>query len=295
MKKLLSILIFAMSCAVVHAGSTDLILPVGPGGLLHKYAIELQPILSKITGAVVVLDFKPGARGLVGAKALASSRSKNVLMLGVPQKWDDISEGAMSQITDITPVAFMGTAPGVIVARPNTAYSNMVEFLVYNTSKKISYGLPAGSTNAPLLRRIMIPYDSVEVPYKSGGPAIIDVAGGYVDLGVTVTDVALSYIQAGRLTALAVFGPERSNLLPNVTTLREQGIETASDLKSYNNIFLWAGRDVDQELVAHIQKELTAYMRSNEGREMLARIDIKFGKAHLNEPAAMLKRLLADD
>ena len=67
----IAILIISLSAFLTRAETVPLIIQTGPGGLNHKYALELESTLTQIIGAPVVVEFKPGGQGLVGAQALA--------------------------------------------------------------------------------------------------------------------------------------------------------------------------------------------------------------------------------
>lgn len=299
MKKILLAILLTTACLwSLAAEPVTMILPIGSGGMIHKYAIDLQPVLSKMVGAPVVMDFKPGGRGLIGSQALAKSTGSLTLMLGPVQNFaeGDVTS-TFSQLTDITPVAYMGTIPGVVVALPKLGVADLKEALVLSKSRPLNYGIPAGAATLKLFRDMAkkhsTPNNFAEIPYKSGAPIVVDVLGGQLDIGSTVLDVTQQYIDNGRLVALAVLAANRSKLVPNVPTIKELGIGMPDEFKSYNNVFLWASPSSDPERVADLRRELATFMESVESLPLRNRLDLQFGKWHVDHPKAALTELFA--
>ena len=297
MKKILTaILLTTTALWALAAEPVTLIMPIGSGGMIHKYAIDLQPVLMKMVGAPVVFDFKPGARGLIGAQALARSTGPLTLMLGPVQNFaEGENPSSFSQLNDIVPIAYMGTIPGVVVALPKLGVANLREALVLSRSKPLSYGIPAGAATLKLFRDIAkkhsTPENFLEIPYKSGAPIVVDVLGGQLDIGSTVLDTTQQYIDSGRLVALAVLGAHRSRLVPNVPTIKELGIGMPDEIKSYNNVFLWASKSSDPDRVADLRRELATFMESTESEALRNRLDLQFGKWRVDQPSAALMEL----
>ena len=285
---LLSVLLSFNVCAQ----PTTVILPVGSGGLIHKYALEMQPFFNKELDGVVY-ELKPGAGGVIGAAHLADNKTeKMVLLFGPVQNWPT------NPLTDMIPVAYMGTIPGVIFSKPNAKYSNFKQALEYASGNPISYGVPTASNNGKLIRSLAEKYSTsanvVEVPYKSGGMITSDVVGGHLEIGVSIPNVVNQYVDEGKLVGLAVFAAQRSHYLPNVPTLREQGLSTPQDYKYFNNVFLFANKSADPKQVERLRKRIAEYMRSDESLDVRKKMDIHFGKQSITSPEKYIKEIITE-
>lgn len=271
---------------------TTVILPVGSGGLVHKYALEMQPFFNKTLDGVVY-DLKPGAGGVIGAAALAENKTeKMVLLFGPVQNWPT------NPLTDMIPVAYMGTIPGVIFTKQNTKYSNFKEVMEYAKTNSVSYGVPGASNNGKLIRSMVEKYSTpknvIEVPYKSGAMITTDVVGGHLEIGVSIPNNINQYIDENKLTALGVFAAQRSHYLPNVPTLREQGLSIPQDYKYFNNVFLFANKTANPQDVEKLRKAIVDYMRSDESLEVRKRMDISFGRQSISSPEKYIREIITE-
>jgi tripartite-type tricarboxylate transporter receptor subunit TctC len=288
----------------IFAEVTTMILPVSVGGLVNRYALLLEPVLSKSLDSPIVLDFKPGAQGLVGARALADIKSeKLVLMMGPAQSvdsWAEFKSQKMVNImTDITPVAFLGTTPGIIVTNSNK-FTNFKEMVEYSKTKPVSYGVTSTSANAMLFRNLAKKYTSSEnmqeVPYKSTTAVSVDALSGVLDFGVIGTYGMVSqFIDNKKLAPLAVFSTNRSRFLPNVPTLQEMGLGTSNEFKYYNNMFLWANKNADPGEIKKLKKHLKEFFKSKESENIYEEMDLQFGGKNVDTPEMYLKVFLEND
>ena len=298
------ILFTALLSSNIFAGNTTMILPVAAGGLIHRYAILMEPVLSKGLNSSVIMDFKPGAQGLIGARALADIKTdKLVLLMGPAQSIDSWSEFKTQKMvnimTDITPIAFLGTIPGVIVTNSNK-FTNFKEMVEYSKTKSISYGVVSTSANAMLFRNVAKKYTSLEnmqeIPYKSTSAVSVDALSGILDFGVIGTYGMVSqYIDNKKLYPLAVFSTNRSKFLPNVPTLQEAGLGTTNEFKYYNNIFLWANKNADPEEIKKLKKYLKEFYKSKESENIYDEMDLQFGGKNVDTPEIYLKAFLQND
>jgi len=278
----------------VNAQITTLVLPVSPGGVVQRYADELIPGLSTAAGTTVVIEYKPGANGLIGAKYLASKSTTNItLMIGAAHSWKDSD---FSQLHNLKPIAFLGTAPGVIITLPGRPYRNYKEFLEYSKNNKTSCAIIGDAANAPFFREVSKKYKSypVEVPYKSGSQVVADVIGGHVDIGVTVIDSIVPLIEQGRLVPLAVLSKKRSVFLPDVPTVDEIGISVNDESKYYNNFFLWVNKDADPKKVEEFRKKLFVYLGSEDANAIMKKMDIQYGNRNFYDAEKILKNILEE-
>ena len=144
----------------------------------------------------------------------------------------------------------------MLFVRPSLPVKNLKEFVEYAKANpgKLNYGSSGiGATThlAAELLKSLAKINIVHVPYKGGGPALIGLMGGEIDMVVSATSAALPQIQAGKVRALAVLSNERLPSLPNVPTAKEAGIDNC-EVTSWYGILAPAGtpRDIVNRLNA---------------------------------------------
>jgi tripartite-type tricarboxylate transporter receptor subunit TctC len=277
-----------LTCMGLHAEPTTMLIPVGAGGLVHRYAIQLQPVLSDAIKNPIVMEFKQGGQGLVAAKHLASINSDRMtLLIGPAHDWTGMP-GNVSQLSDMIPVAYLGTVPAVIFSKQS--YPNIKSAI---SKKYTTYGIPGSSANVDLMRQVNAKYgdEMIEVPYKSGTEVVASVISGSSDLGVSVPEAIVPFVDDRKLYPVAVFAAQRSKLLPQVPTLSEQGISIPHEFKYHNNVFLWVNKGISNKDVTRLQNYLNTYFQSNQATDMLMRMDVQFSH-DVRQPEKFLKQIL---
>ena len=160
MKKLFRIfagIFISLSVSLTNAQSVPLIIQTAPGGLNHKYALELESVLSQIVGAPIVIEFKPGGQGLVGAQALAQNKNTSLtLMLGAAQQ-----EFAVDQLKDIVPVLDLGVAPTVLIARTSLGITSLSQLV--KSSSNYTVGIPNGAAQLYWVREFSKNYTNLNL------------------------------------------------------------------------------------------------------------------------------------
>lgn len=270
----------------IYAQTTALIVPSGAGGLYHKYALEFTPVLSSILKKNVVLEFHPGAQGLVAAQALIDNKRSDIsLMLGAVQP-----EFVIDQQRDIVPILYLGVAPVALVASNRLDVRNIKELV--SGTRKLNLGAAYSSSQLFWTRQLVEQnpnLDINEVFYKSGGAVVMDVANGNLDLGIVSVVGAEPLIQAGKVKALAVLSNRRSTLLPQVPTAFEQGIPFDT---GFAHLFLWASPGVSPDKISTIQREFVLWAQTKEAQVIFEKIDLGFNLKNATQPLFMMNKIL---
>ena len=121
-----------------------------------------------------------------------------------------------------------------------------------------------------------------------------DVVGGHLEIGVSIPNNVNQYIDENKLTALGVFAAQRSHYLPNVPTLREQGLSIPQDYKYFNNVFLFANKTANPQDVEKLRRAIVDYMRSDESLEVRKRMDISFGRQSISSPEKYIREIITE-
>jgi tripartite-type tricarboxylate transporter receptor subunit TctC len=144
-------------------------------------------------------------------------------------------------VKDFEPVGMVGSSATVMVVNPGVKASNAKEMvaLLKAAPDKISYA-SAGNGTAPHFAAEMFKLSTgtsmLHVPYKGSAPAITDTLGGQTQVMFPSLFTAIPYVKAGKLRTLGIAGSKRSALMPDVPTLREQGINDV-DVSQWYGIF----------------------------------------------------------
>lgn len=132
--------------------------------------------------------------------------------------------------TSFAPIIRLGHLPNILVVNPSVPVNNAQELIAYAKQHpdKLSYassGNGASSHLAGILFNQMAGTQIMHIPYKGTGPALNDLLGGQVSMSFTDILTALPYIKAGKLRAIGLASAQRSDALPDLPTLSEQGLK----------------------------------------------------------------------
>ncbi|MCX7135415.1 MAG: tripartite tricarboxylate transporter substrate binding protein [Proteobacteria bacterium] len=244
-----------------------LILPVPPGGVADVIARPLAQKLTQDLGQPVVMDHRPGATGAIGLGLAAKAApdgytllwgSTNTLCMGAALY-------AKSPPTDdyaaITPVIIFHN---VLVMHNAVPAASMAELIALAKAKPEALRFASsgeGSTNhlTAALFEALTKTKLTHIPYKGGGPALIDVLGGHVDGMFATVPSAVTYIRDGRLKALVVTSEKRETALPSVPSAKEAGLPGLI-VSTFNGVLAPAGtpRSIVNTLHAAIKKAAQA-------------------------------------
>ncbi|MHA7678906.1 tripartite tricarboxylate transporter substrate binding protein [Cupriavidus sp. PET2-C1] len=210
-----------------------LIVPFAPGGSVDIAARLVTEAWGRQLGQPVVADNRAGASGNIGMDQAAKAKPdgytlaiNNVALAVNPSLFARLP---FDTERDLASVGTMGTSQHVLVVTNSLPAKNVKELIALAKSRpgQLSFG-SAGTGSTFHMAAELFKSESgtaiLHVPYKGGGPAMVDTIAGQVQLSFPVLSAALPQVQAGKLRALAVTGPKRSPLLPDVPTIAEAGL-----------------------------------------------------------------------
>jgi tripartite-type tricarboxylate transporter receptor subunit TctC len=257
-----------------------ILVPFAPGGVADNSARVVAEPLSLRLGQQVVVENRPGASGNIGTQQAAQAAPDGyTLLLGFdgtmvinPHVFAKIP---FDTVADFAPVTKLGDATLILVAHPSTGFKSLANLLDAAKTKPYAYGT-SGTGGTPHLAAELLKQRTGaqldHVPYKGGGPAVIDVVGGQIPLVFTAVASAQQYVRTGRLVGLGVPGAKRASSLPEVPTFQESGL-AGFDVNSWVGIF--APAKTPPAIVARLQKELAAVLQSAFVKERYATLGIE--------------------
>ena len=222
-----------VSAADFPSGPLRFIVPFPPGGGTDFMARVIGRKLSERWGQPVIIDNRPGGDGIIGVQ-LASKASPDGYTLAVIILTHAVQPSLKSRLPydlmrDFAPVIYFADTALVLVthALPVTSIRELIALAKAKPGQLNFAG--AGIGGAAHLGGELFNYLAgvkiTHIPYKGTGPAIIDVAGGHVNLMFSGISGAMPYLQSGKLRALAVTGSKRVPTLPELPTIAESGVD----------------------------------------------------------------------
>jgi tripartite-type tricarboxylate transporter receptor subunit TctC len=252
--------------------------------------------LSERLGQQFVIENRPGAGTNIATEAVVRAPADGYTLLLVTASnafnatlYDKLN---FNFIRDIAPVAGIMRVPSVMVVHPSVPAKTIPELIAYANANLGKINVASGSIGGPghvaaELFKMMTGTDMPLVPYRGGGPALVDLLAGQVQVGFITTAASIEYIKTGRLRALAVTTATRSETLPNISTVGEF-------VPGYEASF-WYGigapRNTPAEIVAKLNTEVNAALADPKLKARLADV----GGTVLAGSSADFGKLIADE
>lgn len=214
----------------------QLVIPFAPGDtdrMLRPFSDKMGEFL----GQTVVMNFKPGAGGAVGAGQVANSKPDGYTIVGTSPGSIVVVPLANKDVTYSTesfePIAALSEGGFMLVVQSSSALKNMKDLVAFSKQSpgKLTFSTSGSKGITHMLAEILaqdIKVKWTHIPYQGSGPAITALLGGHVDMASTAIGPAQPHIAAGTLRPLAVFGETRLNAFPDVPTLKELGYNIGS-------------------------------------------------------------------
>ncbi|MBI3045359.1 MAG: tripartite tricarboxylate transporter substrate binding protein [Betaproteobacteria bacterium] len=273
------------------------VVPFAPGGSTDTLARTIGVKLADTLGQQVVVDNRPGGNGDIGMLIVAKAPADgHTIVLGyianlaiAPSLY---AKMPYDPLKDFAPITQPASSPNVLTAHPSVQAKTLQELIALAKAKpgQVSFASTGVASVGHLTGELINNLAGIRmthVPYKGSGQAVTDILGGHVQVMFSGFSSTLHHIKSGRLRALAVTGPKRSNALPDVRTLSEQGFPGV-EATAWYGIMAPAGTprpaiarlhgeivkilklpDVTRkleglgfEIVGSTPEQLTAYMRS---------------------------------
>jgi tripartite-type tricarboxylate transporter receptor subunit TctC len=239
------------------------ILVPGPAGSSPDIrARQIAGKLSEALGQPVLVENRPGGAGLIAAReaAKAAPDGHTLLLALINNAIADVlkPDPCCRLNQELLPVSRFTMTPLVVVVHPSLQVSSLVDFIQIVKQKRgsVTYASHGPGSISQLVGewiRSETGTDMVEVPYKAVNAELTDLAGGQVMTAFPVPQVVAGAVKSGKLRALAVLGPSRINVLPDVPTVKEAGLPGIEAL-AWNGIFVPAG--TPQPVIERLHREL---------------------------------------
>ncbi len=247
--KALAFALGVLACTAAHSAQSTypdkpvkLVLGYAPGGSIDAVARVIAPKLGEVLGQSVVVEYRAGAAGVIGARAVAAAPADgytlHLLESATLVILPSLQQVGYQPDTSFTPIGTVASAGMLLAVNPQVPAKSLPELigLMRASPGKYSYATSGvGSVGHVGMEMLQIErkLESVHIAYKGGGPAIADAIGGQVPVIVSSLAPVIPQIKAGTLQPIAITSAKRSAALPDVPTVAEQGLPDFEALAWY--------------------------------------------------------------
>ena len=252
-----------------------IVVPFPAGGLTDVAARHYAQGLQEELKQPVVVENRVGAGGIIGTEFVAKAKPDGYTLL-VNSPSHVINQAFRSKmpydaLRDFTPIAQLLNSPMVLVVHPSVPANTLAEYLAYAGTQKggVSFGSTgAGGTShlAGEMLRLMTHAPMTHVPYKGASPAVNDVLGGQLPSIFLDVPTIAQHVAAGKLKAIATSSAARSETLPNVPTVAEQGFPRY-DVSTW--IALYGPANLPENITTALNAVAVRHMASAKERDWL--------------------------
>ncbi len=255
-----------------------LIIPFPPGGSNDVVGRLIAQQLTERLKRQIVVDNRAGAGGVIGTE-LASQAPKDgytLLVVSIAHAvnpWLYDLKGRYDPIKSFTPIAVLASGPNVMVVNPDVKANTVKEVIALAQKSPGKLGWASAGVGSfqhlgGALFEMMAKVKFLHVPFKGGGPAMIDVVAGHNPVMFSSLVQTTPMIQQKKLRALGVGGKKRSPILPDVPTIEEAGVP---DYEATNWWGIVAPAGVPAEVVNKLREEIAQVQKSPKVLEAFAR------------------------
>jgi len=268
----LGLLAFAPAAAQAPAYPNKLVrlvVPYAAGGGVDTVGRAIAQQLTESMGQSVIVDNRPGANSVIGTEQVARAPADGYTLLvtlvshyAMPFLSRNVS---YDPVKDFTPITIIGKAPQALFVNAATGITSVQELIAYvkKNPGKVSFATSGAGTSQHLGGELLnhaAGLDMTHVPYKGGAPALTDVVGGQVPVGILIYSNIRQHVATGKVRALAVIEATRAKVAPNLPTVAEAGVPGYAVPDTWIGIIGPAGlpREVVSRLDAEIAKAANA-------------------------------------
>ena len=252
-----------------------MIVGFAPGGGTDTTARAISIKLAELLGQQVIVDNRAGAAGNIATELVAKAAPDGyTILLGTiaalainPSLYR--TKLPFDSVRDFAPIIQAVDSTNILSLHPSVPAANVKELIALAKTKPLNYGSSGvGGTGhlAGELFNSMAGTEMTHIPYKGGGPAMIDLVGGQVQLVFATAASAVPQIKAGKIKGIAVTTIKRSALMPNIPTIAESGLPGFDANNWYG---LLAPAKTPRPLIMRLNAEVTKVLAMPDVKDFL--------------------------
>ena len=272
-----------------------LVIPLASGGATENLARIAGTDASATLGQPIIIENRPGASGTIASATVAKATPDGHTLLFANFATHAVAPTMFTSlrydpIKDFAPVSYLASSPHLLLVSSDLKAQSVAELVALAKSMPGKLNYASSGVGSPLhlageYFNATAGTQIVHVPYKSSGPALIDLMSGRVQMMFDNLSTALPYVQSGKLRALAVTSNQRSALAPDVPTVIESG------LPGFETYGWWGVLAPAQTPPAAIEKLSAAYMGAIKAPGVVAQLTAQGYIPIGSNPAAFAKHI----
>jgi tripartite-type tricarboxylate transporter receptor subunit TctC len=293
-------LIGALAPAAAFAAYPDrpikLVVALAPGGPADTAARVFAPYFSEHLGQSVVIENRTGASSVVGTESVVRAPADGYTLLFGSSSSFAVNPAVMKNLRfdvrkELRLVGLISYTPHVLVVRAPLAASTLAELIALAKAQpgKLTYASSGAGGAIHLASELFkreAGVDIVHVPYRGGGPAVMGLLTGDVDIFINDASTTVENIRAGKLKALAMAWPKRSPLLPQVPTFAELGFPAVVSSSWFG---LAAPADTPADIIGTLAAAMSPVFSSAGYQARLEKLGLEQFKLNPDQSAAFIK------
>ena len=259
------------------------VVPFAPGNTLDTALRQVAEVFKANTGQPLLVDNKPGGSGIIAAQTVMQAAPDGTTLLLANTSMFTINPHTFARLPYVPdksfrPVTnFLGSAMVMAVNAANVPANDVKEFVAWTKANpgKVSYAsFTAGNSShfAGVILNQRAGIDMTHIPFNGTPPAVQNLVGGQVHAAFLPLLAVRPHVESGKVKVLAVTSPQRSALMPNVATFREQGYP---DLEIYIWAAIAAPAGTPDAIIARLNTEFGKALRSQEIRDKWRAMDFE--------------------
>ncbi len=274
-----------------------LVVQFAAGGSADTLGRTVAQALAPALKQSIVVENRPGAGGNIGTEFVARSPADGYTIM-VAGANNSINTTLYKSLpfdfeADLIPIAMIGVSPNLMVVNKDMP-ANVQDFMAYVKKRGTPVTFASSGAGGTLhltgeIFKVATGVPMVHVPYKGSSPALVDVMGGQVDVMFDSVVSAGNLVRQGKLHALAVTGPTRSPVFPNVPTLKEAGI----NVEVLSFVGIYAPKGTPQPILDRLNKEIRQAIASPQVTERLQAMGVEPRDYSLKEFASFNRAQIA--
>ena len=258
------------------SGPVTFVVGYAAGGSTDINARELGQVMTPVIGQQIVIDNKGGAAGSIGLRAVAAAKPDGqTLFVAVGTNViinPHVQKGMIDTVAVLAPVCQVTSYQYVLVVGNKVPAKNAAELvaLAKKDPDKLTFSSSGVGGNNHLAGALFADAAGIKithVPYKGTGPALADVISGVITINFSSLPPAVGQVKGGNLRALAVTGEKRIKSMPDVPTLKEQGIDVV--VNGWHGLF--APAKTPDAILDKIEKDTKQAMKDPRWDQALAK------------------------
>ncbi len=270
----LAVALAALAAPSLHAQNYPtktlrFVIPFPPGGSNDIVGRMMAQALTERLGRTVVADNRAGGNSIIGTELVANSPPDGYTLLIISTSFTTnpvIHKLPFDPLKAFEWVAMLGVGPNVLAVTQSLPARNVKELIALAKSKpgQIVYASTGVGSNAHFgteLFKHMTGTNMLHVPYKGGGPALIDTVSGEAQMLLASLIQALPHVRSGKLRAIGTSGATRAPILPDVPTIIEAGVP---GYETYNWWGIAIARGTPPAIVQRLNSEINTILKSPE-------------------------------